>query len=284
MSEKRLIPLTTAHDRQAVYDIELEDFVRYTFHHDGKSFPVYRQGQGPAVVVIHEVPGITPAVADYARRVAAAGFTAIMPSLFGEPGRDYEPAYIASSIAKACIRSEFAAFAARQSSPVTDWLRALCRAVHAECGGRGVGTVGMCFTGNFSLSLMVDPVVMAPVLSQPSLPIGISKTARAALHVSDAELQVIKQRIAEEDIRVLGLRFTWDAMCPKARFDHLREELGDGFEAIEIDSSPLNRYRIPVYAHSVLTKDLVDKAGHPTQQALERTLAFFRERLLPVKA
>lgn len=280
MPKPRLIPLADAHDRQAVYDAEMSDFIRYSFHHDGKSYPVYRLGQGPAVVIVHEVPGITPAVADFGRRVAAAGFTAVLPSLFGEPGRDYEPAYIAKSLAVACIRREFAAFAARQSSPVTDWLRALCRAVHAECGGRGVGAVGMCFTGNFALSLMVDPVVMAPVLSQPSLPLGVGKAARAALHVSDAELAVIRQRVQEEDLRVLGLRFTWDAACPKARFDSLRRELGEGFEAIEIDSSPLNRHRIPVYAHSVLTKDLVDKMGHPTYQALQRTLAFFREQLV----
>lgn len=260
--------------------VSLDDFSQYTFTHDGASYPVYRRGSGPAVVVIHEVPAITPEVAEFARRVADAGFTAIMPSLLGTPGRGYDPLHVAGSIGKACIRREFAVLATRQSSPVTDWLRALCRAVHAECGGRGVGAVGMCLTGNFALSLMVDPVVMAPVLSQPSLPFGITAAQKRDLHVSDAELAVIKQRVAEEGVKVLGLRFTWDAMCPKARFDRLRDELGDGFEAIEIDSSPFNRDAIPVYAHSVLTKDLVDRAGHPTRQALDRTLAFFREQLL----
>ena len=259
---------------------ELADFTQYTFTHEGESYPVYRRGSGPAVVVIHEIPAITPQVADFARRVADAGFTAIMPALLGNPGRGYDPLHIAGSIARACIRREFTVLATRQSSPITDWLRALCRAVHAECGGRGVGAVGMCLTGNFALSLMVDPVVMAPVLSQPSLPFGITRAQKRDLHVTDAELAIIKQRVAEEDVKVLGLRFTWDAMCPKARFDRLREELGDGFEAIEIDSSPTNRDGIPVYAHSVLTKDLVDKAGHPTRIALDRTLVFFREQLV----
>ncbi len=258
----------------------IDGFECATFTHESASYPVYRRGTGPAVLVIHEVPGITPAVIDFARRVADEGFTAIMPSLFGTVGRGYDPLYMADSMARACIRKEFAAFATRKSSPITDYLRALCRAIHAECGGKGVGVVGMCLTGNFALSLMVDPVVMAPVLSQPSLPAGITPAARRDLHVSDAELAIIKQRIAEEDIKVLGLRFTWDILCPKARFTHLKEELGDGFEAIEIDSSPFNAHHIPVYAHSVLTKDLVDKAGHPTQQALHRTLAFFEERLV----
>lgn len=257
----------------------LAGFTQYTFTHEGESYPVWRRGSGPAVVVMHEIPGITPAVAAFAHRVADAGFTAIMPELFGEAGRGYDPAHVAKSLAGACIRREFSVLATRQSSAITDWLRALCRAVHAECGGRGVGAVGMCLTGNFALSLMVDPVVMAPVLSQPSLPFGVTPAQRRDLHVTDEELAVIRQRVAEEGVKVLGLRFTWDAMCPKARFDRLRDELGDGFEAIEIDSSPFNKDGIPVYAHSVLTKDLVDREGHPTKVALDRTLAFFREHL-----
>lgn len=257
----------------------LAGFTHHHFVHDGASYPVWRMGSGPAVVVMHEIPGITPEVAAFARRVAAAGFTAVMPEMFGETGRGYDPAHVAKSMARACIRREFSVLAARRSSAITDWLRALCRAVHAECGGRGVGAVGMCLTGNFALSLMVDPVVMAPVLSQPSLPFPITSAQRRGLHVSDEELAVIRRRVADEDLKVLGLRFTWDAMCPKARFDRLREELGDGFEAIEIDSSPGNPAGIPVYAHSVLTRDLVDRAGHPTRQALDRTLAFFAEHL-----
>lgn len=257
----------------------LAGFSRHDFVHEGATYPVWRRGSGPAVVVMHEVPGITPAVADFARRVADAGFTAVMPQLFGDAGRGYDPLHVVQGLARACIRREFSVLATRQSSAITDWLRALCRAVHAECGGRGVGAVGMCLTGNFALSLMVDPVVMAPVLSQPSLPFGITPAQRRDLHISDAELAVVKQRVAEEGVRVLGLRFTWDAMCPKARFDRLREELGEGFEAIEIDSAPGNPDGIPVYAHSVLTKDLVDLAGHPTRVALDRTLAFFREHL-----
>lgn len=243
------------------------------------TYPVYRRGTGPAVVVIHEIPSITPDVATFARRVADAGFTAIMPALFGSVGRGYDPIHIANGFATACIRKEFATFARRQSSPITDYLRALCRAVHKECGGAGVGAVGMCLTGNFALSLMVDPVVMAPVLSQPSLPFGLTPEMRADIHVSAEELAIIKQRVAEENVKVLGLRFTWDALCPKARFNRLKEELGDGFEAIEIDSSPFNKHHIPVYAHSVLTKDLVDKEGHPTKIALDRTLQFFKEQL-----
>lgn len=186
--------------------------------------------------------------------------------------------YAASQVARAGVQREFSVLAARASSPITTCLRALCRSVHAELGGKGVGAIGMCFTGNFALSLMVDPVVMAPVLSQPSLPFGIGKERRAGLHLSDADLAVVKQRTAA-GVTVLGLRFTADSLCPGERFARLRQELGDGFEGIEIDSSPGNPHGIKCMAHSVVTSDLVDEAGHPTRAALDRVLAFFRERL-----
>jgi dienelactone hydrolase len=141
----------------------------------------------------------------------------------------------------------------------------------------------MCITGNFALALMVDPVVMAPVLSQPSLPLPISAERRAALHLSDADLEAVKRRAAA-GTPVLGLRFTGDPLCPGERFARLRAELGDRFEAVEIDSSPSNHHGISRTAHSVVTLDLVDQEGHPTRQALDRVLSFFRERLTSTTA
>lgn len=134
----------------------------------------------------------------------------------------------------------------------------------------------MCLTGNFALALMVDPAVMAPVLSQPSLPFPFGKARRAGLHLSDEDLAVAKSR----GVPVLGLRFTEDGACPGERFDRLRAEFGDAFEAIEIDSSRGNAHGIPPDAHSVLTIHFVDRDGHPTRKALDRTLEFFRERLI----
>ena len=256
----------------------LDGFAESTFTHDGATRTVYRRGAGPGVVIMHEIPGIHPDVARFATRVADEGFTAVMPELFGETGKAVTPGYIAGQMLRACISREFHVLATKHSSPITDWLRALCRNVHAECGGRGVGAIGMCLTGNFALALMVDESVMAPVLSQPSLPFGVSRAHRAAIHLSDADLAVVKKRSAA-GCGVLGLRFTGDPLCTGARFETLRRELGDGFEAIEIDSSRGNPWGIKRTAHSVLTLDLVDEAGHPTRAALNRTLALFRERL-----
>jgi dienelactone hydrolase len=259
--------------------MSLDGFESSSFTHDGVTRTLYRRGIGPGVVIVHEIPGITPEVAGFGRRVADAGFTAVLPNLFGTPGKPFSNSYMLGQMARACISREFHVLARGESSPVTSWLRALCREVHAELGGPGVGAVGMCLTGNFALSLMVDEAVMAPVLSQPSLPFPVSAGHRSALHLSDGDLEVVKRR-ANAGCGVLGLRFTADPMCPPERFETLRRELGDGFEGIEIDSSRGNPDGIARVAHSVLTKDLVDEEGHPTRAALERVLALFRERLL----
>lgn len=258
----------------------LDGFESFGFTHDGARRDVYTRGDGPGVVVMHEVPGITPEVADFARRVADDGFTVFLPHLFGKPGQPLSPGYALGQILHCCISREFHVLAERGSSPITEWLRALCREAHGRCGGPGVGAIGMCMTGNFALALMVDESVMAPVLSQPSLPFPFGATRREALHLSDEDLAVVRRRAAD-GCGVLGLRFTGDRMVPHERFDRLRRELGDGFEAVEIDSSPGNPHGIASTAHSVVTTDLVDDDGHPTRAALDRVLGLFHERLRP---
>ena len=260
--------------------VPIDGFTVASMTFDGVARDVYRRGSGPAVIVMHEIPGITPTVARFAHIVADAGFSVLVPNLFGTPGRAMSMPYAAGQLARACVNREFAVFAANGTSPIISWLRALCAAAHAERGGPGVGAIGMCITGNFALALMVDDSMMAPVLSQPSLPIGLSRCAKRGLHLSDGDLVTVKRRAAA-GVPVIGMRFTHDFMCPPERFERLREELGDAFEAIEIDSSPGNPHGIPRQAHSVVTHDLVDEAGHPTRIALDRVLAFFGERLRP---
>ena len=246
----------------------------------GVTRDVYRAGAGPGVIVMHEIPGITPTVARFARFVRDAGFTVFMPNMFGTPNKPMTKPYAVTEVLKACIDREFRLFAANATSPIIDWLRALCAAAHGELGGKGVGAIGMCLTGNFALALMVDPSMMAPVLSQPSLPAGLSQAARSGLHISPEDLRVVKRR-SQEGVPLLAMRFTADPACRKERFERLRSELGAGVETIEIDSSPGNPHGIPRTAHSVVTTHLVDEAGHPTRIALDRVLSFFREQLSP---
>ena len=254
----------------------LDGLVRTETTYEGITRPVFRGGRGPAVIVIHEIPNLHPGVIAFGRRVIDAGFTVFMPSLFGEPGEPVSVRTNLRSMLRACVASEFATWATQKTSPATAWLRALAHDAHAECGGPGVGALGMCLTGGFALAMMVDDVVVAPVLSQPSVPFPITSAHRRDLGISDGDLATIKRR---EDVCVMALRFTKDVLVPDARFQRLREELGDRFIAVEIDSSLGNPHGIPRFAHSVLAYDYVDTPGHPTRVALDRVLEFFSSRL-----
>jgi dienelactone hydrolase len=259
----------------------LDDFTERSFTHDGTTRRVFGAGTGPAVIVIHEMPGITPPVADFARRVRDAGFSVRMPSLFGDPGRPMSTGYVMKSLTQGCVAKEFVTLALDRTSPAIGWLRALAADAHAECGGPGVGAIGMCFTGGFALAMMVDDILLAPVLSQPSLPLPITKGHRRDLGISDEDLARVKERCATEaDLCVLGLRFTHDRSAPPERFQRLREELGDKFVAVELDSSPGNPHGHPRSAHSVLTNHLDDRPGTPTRAALDQVLDLFRSKLL----
>jgi dienelactone hydrolase len=270
-----------------VADDDLADFERTTFAHGGSERAIFRQGAGPAVIVIAELPGITPKVAGFARQVSAIGCTAVLPHLFGVPGKDptargkvHGFAYGLSSFVPACISREFATWATDRTSPVVSWLRALAAHEHRRCGGPGVGAVGMCFTGGFALAMATDPSVLAPVLAQPSLPLPATRKQRRSIDCAPSDLDVVRQRCAAEDFQVLGLRFRGDRLAPAERFAHLRERLGDAFVAVELDDSSANA-DAAMKPHSVLTEHLVDEPGQPTRAALDQVLDLFRLRLLP---
>jgi dienelactone hydrolase len=254
----------------------LDRFTKTTFTHDGVTKDVYRAGSGPGVVVMSEMPGITPNVIAFAQRVVDAGFTVAMPDLFGTPGKAMGVPYVMKSITQGCVSKEFTTWALNKTSPVIDWLRALARDLHERAGGPGVGAIGMCFTGGFALAMAVDDTMMAPVLSQPSLPFSVGKARRRALGLSDADL---KNVVAREELCVMAMRFTGDPMVPRERFDHLREVFGDRLICIEIDNKGENPHGIPKVAHSVCTEHLVDEPGHPTHDAVNQVLDFFKQRL-----
>ena len=266
-------------------DDSLDAFERFDFTDPAGRWtrPVYRRGTGPAVIVIHEMPGLHPLVLRFASRVAAAGMTVYCPHLFGEAGKEIRPLNSLGTMLKGiCIRREFDAWSTDRSSPIVDWLRALARQAHAECGGRGVGAVGMCFTGNFALAMMTEPAVVAPVLSQPSLPLpmGPGKAKRgAAIGVSPGEIKCARQRMEDEDLTMLGLRFEGDSYVPPERFVALREALGPRFEGIELDPKHAEPNAPMSMAHSVLTLHLKDDdPDGPTKQVEQRVIAFFKQR------
>lgn len=270
-----------------VSDDDLADFQRSEFTHQAKTRTVYRRGEGPAVIVMAEVPGITPKVLDFARRVSEIGCTAVLPHLFGVPGRDPNPdahgligtaVSAVTTLVPLCVSREFVTMATGRTSPVIDWLRALARHEHQRCGGPGVGAVGMCFTGGYALAMATDDVLLAPVLSQPSLPFGVTAAHRRSIDISPEDLAVVKQRCAR-GLSVLGLRFTGDRLVPAERFEYLREQLGEAFVAVDLDDADANPAGT-MPPHSVLTEHLIDEPGQPTRAALDQVLHLFRTRLL----
>jgi dienelactone hydrolase len=261
---------------------ELSDFDTRRFEHDGDSRAVYVAGAGPAVIVMPEMPGISPDVLRFARWVRDAGFTVYVPSLFGVDGAYPTTAAGDEIIKRACISKEFRAFAGGGTSPIVVWLRALARLAHGECGGPGVGAVGMCFTGNFALSMTLEPSVIAPVINHPSLPFDDP----AGLELSDEDAAAIQTRFENDDLRAIGYRFDNDRWCTGQRFAAYQALLGDRFDGRVVPGEFANSEPPPFFRemvgtpHSVVTAHLVDEDGHPTLRARDEILAFLSDRLL----
>lgn len=242
---------------------------------------VYVSGSGPGVIVMCEMPGISPHVARFARWVRDRGMTVYLPSLFGTDGALGTADSGAAVYRRLCVAKEFRALGGGESSPVTMWLMALARLAHEECGGPGVGAVGMCFTGNFAITMMLEDAVIAPVACQPSLPVD----EPGALEISDDELAAVKQRLDRDGLTVLAYRFVGDKICTRARFDAYAQALGDAFDGRELpdaaanpDPPPFFAAHVP-YPHSVVTVHLIDREGEPTTTARDEILDFLHDRL-----
>jgi dienelactone hydrolase len=252
--------------------MSIADFEQSVFADAGISHRVYRRGHGPAVVLMHELPGLVDRTIAFAEEIAQRGFRVYMPLFFGEPG-DKSPIRFFLQL---CISREFRLFARGGRSPVVDWLRQLCRQAHAECGGSGVGVIGMCLTGNFAISLMADERVLAPVASQPALPMGFTRAAKASLGLPREDVEAARRR----GIPLLGLRFRDDPLCPRERFATLEREV-PSFRPIEITVAPDDPCGLSNRRHSVLTIDFCDRAGHPTRKARDEVLDFLHRQLKP---
>lgn len=256
---------------------KLEDFERRSVHLEQWTRNVYVSGRGPAVIVIHEVPGITPEVARFARWVRDAGFTVYMPSLLGSPGKPNDPGYVLQSGLRACIAREFTVLAEGKTSPIVDWLRSLARLAHREAGGRGVGAIGMCLTGNFALAMMVAGPTVAPVMCQPSLPVNHP----GGLGLSPDDVAAIRTRLHRDDLTVRGYRFEGDKLCRAARFEALERAFGPRFVGEALPDSAAKPDTFMANPHSVVTTHLIDEAGSLTRKKVDEIIAFFQERLSP---
>ncbi|GAA0595047.1 dienelactone hydrolase family protein [Streptomyces crystallinus] len=263
------------------HDDAITDFSRRLVEVDGTVKTVYASGTGPAVVLMPEMPGISPDVLRLARWIREAGFTVHVPSLFGVDGAHPTAERGREIVRRACVSAEFRAFAGGGTSPVTAWLRGLARQAHTECGGPGVGAIGLCFTGNFALTMALEPAVVAPVVNHPSLPLDDP----AGLEISDEDALAVRDRLVRDGLTVLAYRFDDDRWCTGQRFAAYRRLLGDAFDGRVLAGGCARTDPPPFFAevvaspHSVVTAHLVDEDGHPTVRARDEILAFLAARL-----
>jgi hypothetical protein len=123
--------------------------------------------------------------------------------------------------------------------------------------------------------------MLAPVLSQPSLPLNDP----AGLEIAPEEIKAVRDRLEREDLSVLAHRFAGDRFCTAQRFAAYAEALGDRFIARVLPDSAANTDVAPFFArrvacpHSVVTAHLIDEAGQPTIAARDEILSFFARRL-----
>ncbi|MGY4516258.1 dienelactone hydrolase family protein [Lysobacter sp. HA18] len=262
-------------------DDSLADFRRRDIAFDGIIKRVFVSGHGPAVVVMPEMPGISPEVARFARWVRDAGFSVYLPSLFGRDGAVLDAVEAVDVFRKTCVSAEFRALSGRGDRPITRWLRSLARLALAECFGPGVGAVGMCFTGNFALSMVLEPSVIAPVLAQPSLPLDQPD----GIDMEPEVLAQVRARMQRDDLKVMAVRFEGDVHCPAARFAAYRQALGERFDARVLPDTAANPNPPPFFRdvvrvpHSVLTAHLIDAEGEPTLQARDEVIRFLKTTL-----
>ncbi|MGW0197184.1 dienelactone hydrolase family protein [Nonomuraea sp. NPDC003201] len=261
----------------------ITDFSRRLVDVEGVEKTVYIAGSGPAVVLMPEMPGISPDVLRLARWLRDAGFTVYVPSLFGIDGAYPTVEGGTEVVRRACVSAEFRAFAGGGTSPVTAWLRGLARQAHTECGGPGVGAIGLCFTGNFALTMALEPAVIAPVVNHPSLPLDDP----AGLEISDEDAHAVRDRITRDGLKVLAYRFDDDRWCTGQRFAAYQALLGDAFDGRVLPGGSANTSPPPFFGdvvgtpHSVVTAHLVDEEGHPTLKARDEIVAFLTDRLSP---
>ncbi len=264
--------------RRMTLSDDISDFYRRDMALSGKTKPLLVQGSGPAVIVMHEVFGFSPTLARLCRWIAQAGFTVYAPILFGAPDASNPERIETRRTVQLCISREFNMLAANRSSHVTGWLRQLVQVAHAECGGPGVGAIGLCLTGGFALSMAIDPLVLAPVLGEPGLP----ALSPASLDISPADLACVRERVRNDSLRIRGYRFAGDTISRAARFATLRTELGEGFIGTELPDAcgnPAGMRARGKPPHSVFTVDLIDAPGERTRAAVDEVIAFMQERL-----
>jgi dienelactone hydrolase len=189
----------------------------------GLTHDVWRAGTGPAVIVVHELPGLDHAVVAVAERIRREGFSVVLPDLL-------PPILGRRSVVvngpRICVAREFWAFALGYDRPVTRWLQALATAEHGRLAGPGVGIVGMCLSGGFALAAAARAPISVAIAAEPSLPFRWRPGAPRDLGMSAEAEADLARRSADGDVCVRAFRYDGDRIAPPERMVRLKELLG----------------------------------------------------------
>jgi len=247
----------------------------------GRARPVFTEGEGPPVVILHEVDGASPALFAFAHRVALRGFSTFVPILFGKPNQQTSQLYDAVQLVRACFGREFSCLNAHRSSPIINWVRTLGRCILEEARAkeprtRGIGVVGLCLTGNFALAMAADDHLLAPVVSEPALPFPLpwAPKNQASLGLNDDELKALKERL-RGGMEIAAFRFADDPIVPLERMEALENV------AASCGSRLTGNFNVPPTcpnAHAVFTSHFNPK-DRDSVEAFEMLIGFLQSKL-----
>lgn len=262
--------------------------------------PVFHAGRGPALILMHELPGLDEHCIRFAERLVKNGFEVFMPLL---AGRTLGGHTVRNTLRlRLCIAAEFGKLRAGETAPIACWLRTLARRIGEERATARIGAIGMCLTGAFVVPLLLEANVHAVVASQPGVPFNLLHLLfggswglgpwQHRLNVSDDDIEAAAKLARAEGKSLLVQRFDEDRICPRARTDRLAAAFGP-------DAMDFNEPRPPgrgfslTPLHSLLTGEYdraerrirqgrtVGNEPEPTHVALRRLVEFFETNLKP---
>ena len=208
--------------------------------------PVYVSQNGTRpLIILHELPGMSPSFIKYCSEMADKGFKVYMPLMFKSPNTQMSNLQTGLF----CLTWEFkklfrARGSERHARPFTAWLIELVDFVGANNPDAKIGVVGMCLTGSFAIAAIAAPNVNAAVVCQPSHPfffgiktLGLSNSQRT--NAAD-RAQTLTRPCAK------GYRFKDDHISRESHMSAVQDLMRDTFE---------RHPDLPGKNHSTLTTD-----------------------------
>jgi dienelactone hydrolase len=243
---------------------------------------------GPPIILLHEMPALSPDLLDLALRLSRNNYSVYVPLLWGKEDENAASRFVFFRHAfELRASSRWRAGIADVHRPILDDLAELCRKIIVEHPNQRIGVIGNCLTGIFPFALAARvPEVAAPIASQPTLPLTLSKSDWPKTGLSSEDTRRLQERIrTEPNFQLLGFRFEEDLVSPAARFDTLKRQFHPRF----VDGTiPVKYYHcrdeMPRHPHAVLTECHMENPKLATSHAWQECLNFLAAKLRSDKA